>query len=325
MSREPSSNLADLARALACLRPADDATREAIAALVLKHGQGEGVDSKSKRVEQPPPPPSPPPSQYLPPPPAPPGGPPVNSSAGTEEPVPAVVTRIRRARPRLPQWVLAAPPLPAPAPAGTTSPAPESLLAPRRSRAVLGAMLATPGEGPVDLEAVVRLISSGRALGELPLRPVPTLAHGVQLLVDHGEAMLPFHLDAAGLEHELSLLVGEGLELLHFVACPSRGCGRGARHKWKPYGPGQAPRPGARVLCVTDLGLGAVPVGEVPAQIEEWRDFALMLRRAGCSVGALVPYPPERWPSGLERVMELFYWDRTLTVARAARGLSRRA
>lgn len=238
--------------------------------------------------------------------------------------MPVVITRLPRTPPAVPPWVLSASPLPEPPPPGAVAPEPDSLLEPRRSRALLGAMLATHGEGQVDLESLVRLICLGRALRDLPHQAVPTLAHGVQLLLDRSDAMLPFHLDVTSLGRRISQLVGAGLALLHFSACPTRGHGRGSRRQWKPYGPGQVPRPGTRVLCVTDLGLGAATSGDVPARWEEWHDFATMLRRAGCSVGALVPYPPERWPSELQQVMELFYWDRTLTVARAAHGMSQR-
>ncbi|GEN11426.1 hypothetical protein SAMN05443572_105211 [Myxococcus fulvus] len=324
MSRGPSSSLGDLAHALAHLRPADDTTREAIAAIVMARDTGAVVLSRSEsagppseRPERPPLPRSFPPAPV-------PTSPPLDSRETTEEPVPVIITRLPRTPPVVPPWVLSTSPLPEPPPPGTAAPEPDSLLEPRRSRALLGAMLATHGEGQIDLESLVRIISSGRALRDLPRRSVPTLAHGVQLLLDRSDAMLPFHLDVTNLGRRLSQLVGEGLALLHFSACPTRGCGRGSRRQWKPYGPGQMPRPGTRVLCVTDLGLGAATSGNVPARWEEWRDFATLLRRAGCSVGALVPSPPERWPSELEQVMELFYWDRTLTVARAARGMSRR-
>ncbi|WP_434300358.1 hypothetical protein [Corallococcus exiguus] len=158
----------------------------------------------------------------------------------------------------------------------------------------------------------------------LPRRLRPTLAHGVQLLLDRSDAMLPFLRDVASLEEEISQLVGAGTEVLHFVACPTRGCGRGGRRRWKPYGSERLPRPGTRVLCVTDLGIGMPPPGDAPALLEEWAEFIGRVRRAGGAVAALVPYPSERWPHGLEPAMQVFEWDWTLTMVRAARGMSRR-
>lgn len=322
MSRESSSNLGDLARAFATLDPEDAPTRKAIATLLM------GPETRAA-------PPSPPPSRPAQPPSLPPTGglparPPGQArpvelpeeSAGV--PIPMRIERRRAPLPPLPEWISQAPSLPAWPPPGASAGAPEPLLEPRRSRAILGALAATPGDGPIHVEAIIQAVARGEALAELPYHRVPTLARGIQLLVDRSDAMLPFHLDAEGLERELVRLTGERAEVLQFVACPSRGCGRGSRLDWTPYGLERMPRLGARILCVTDLGIGAPRFGDSPARPEEWMAFAGELRRAGCSVGALVPYPPERWPPDVGRVMELFYWDRTLTVAQAARGIFQR-
>jgi hypothetical protein len=239
-------------------------------------------------------------------------------------PIPMTVRRRTHPLPSLPDWLTSAPPLPASPPPGAAAEAPASLLDTRRSRAILGSLAAAPGDGPIDVEAILRSVARGEALARLPYRLMPSLARGVQLLVDRSDAMLPFRLDTEGLERELRRLAGGSMEVLSFVACPSRGCGTGVRRRWKPYGPERVPRLGARILCVTDLGLGVPPHGDPPAYSEEWIAFAGELRRAGCSVGALVPYPPERWPSEVGRVMELFHWDLSLTVARAARGVLQR-
>ncbi|HYH98952.1 hypothetical protein [Hyalangium sp.] len=314
--------MGELARAFAALHPEDEATREAIAALVL------GPTAEASPV----PPSRKPPSSFSPPPdgrsavPPPPVQvrPPEVPEGPAGVPVPVNIKLRRNQLPSMPDWLSTAPPLPAPPPPGVTVGVPAPLLEPHRARAILGSLVAAPGDGPLDIEAILRSIALGRALASPPYRLVPTLARGVQLLVDRSDAMLPFHLDVEGLERELVRLAGGGVEVLHFVACPSRGCGRGVRRRWTPYGPERVPRLGARVLCVTDLGIGGPPPGDSPAQAEEWMAFAGELRRAGCSVAALVPYPPERWPPDVGRVMELFHWDRSLTVAQAARGVRHR-
>ncbi|RKH65210.1 hypothetical protein D7X96_24135 [Corallococcus interemptor] len=320
MSRDPPSGLGDLARALAQLRPEDEATRLAIAELLL------GISADARPVEPVRSLPSPalqpltrfpdrPPAQEE----------PLQLQEEAERwPIPFIIKSLARTTPGAPAWFSSAATLPAEPPPGAVAEAPLSLMKPLQSRAILGSLAAAPGEGPLDVEALLQSVARGQALAQLPHHPIPTLARGVQLLVDRGDAMLPFHLDAEGLERELTALAGSGVEVLHFVACPSRGCGRGMRRRWKPYGLERMPRLGARILCVTDLGLGLPPPGDSAASVEEWVEFAGTLRRAGYPVGALVPYPPNRWPSSLSKVMDLYHWDRSLTVARAARGVFRR-
>jgi hypothetical protein len=321
VSHDAASCMGDLARAFARLRPEDEATRKAIVGLLLRPGD-DALHVEAFKAPLPPPVPAP--ARSIPVPPTVQAHPTRPHAEPDGIPIPLNIKSARNPRPALPDWLDTAPPLPSEPPPEVTMDAPAPLLDPLRSRAVLGSLAAAPGDGPIDIDGILNSVARGQALLHLPYRRVPTLARGVQLLVDRSDAMLPFHLDLAGLERELVSLAGGAMEVLHFVACPSRGCGQGVRRRWKPYGPERVPRIGARILCVTDLGLGVPPPGEAPAHPEEWIAFAGRLRRAGCSVGALVPYPPERWPFAVARVMDLFHWDRSLTVARAARGVLQR-
>jgi hypothetical protein len=46
-----------------------------------------------------------------------------------------------------------------------------------------------------------------------------------------------------------------------------------------------------------------------------------MVKAAGCPLVVLVPYPPQRWPSGLSRAITLVQWDRSLDARRARSGM----
>src|SRR5207248_268817 len=69
----------------------------------------------------------------------------------------------------------------------------DPLLEPRTSRAIVSGALATDsGEGPVDLDQTVALLSRGATLSYLPRLAWPTLSRGVQLLIDLSKGLIPF-------------------------------------------------------------------------------------------------------------------------------------
>lgn len=228
---------------------------------------------------------------------------------------------VERAAPREPPgWLLQVRAL---EPAGrAVEPAvPEPLLDRRRSRSVLSMALATrAGEGELDLDQVVRTIARGDAVRRLPRRSYPTLARGVQLLLDRSPAMLPFLADLRALEEEVRGLAGaEAVEVLSFSGCPTRCAGDGPIDEWGPYDENRRPPRGTRVLCASDLGIGLPLTGHTPASPHEWLDLADLLRAAGCPLLVLCPYRRERWPEPLQRRLAVLHWDRTATAALAAR------
>jgi hypothetical protein len=202
------------------------------------------------------------------------------------------------------------------------------------NRAILSAALSTARrDGAVDLLALVLRLVRGEALRRLPRRPRPTLARGVQLLLDRSDAMAPFYEDVQRLVRDVRHLVGEAaLDVVEFAGCPSRGAGRPDESEWRDCtlpGPGTGaerslvPARGSAVVCVTDLGIGRVAGGPAPVRPREWLAVAAWLRRAGCPLVGLVPYHEVRWPRALARRLALVHWNRTTTasaVARAVRG-----
>lgn len=193
----------------------------------------------------------------------------------------------------------------------------EPLLYPVWTRAILsGALSSRSDDGPLDVRRVVEKVASGEASAELPRLPRPTLARGVQVLVDRSETMLLFLKDQEWLEAEIQKVVGpERAQILYFEGCPARRAGRGSRRRWKSYYEDYLPSSGTVVLLLTDLGVGepVSPGAHVGAQ--EWLDFAERLRQRGCPVVAFVPYAPSRCPAALRRLMTVVQWDRVTSAS----------
>ncbi|MEY9992926.1 hypothetical protein ABIE67_004958 [Streptomyces sp. V4I8] len=190
------------------------------------------------------------------------------------------------------------------------------LLVPRWTSAILRAMLSRQvSEGPVDIPALIDTLAHGRPVTRLPRRRVPTLRYGVQVLVDRGTGMQPFRRDQDQLVGLIRTVVGADLvEVGYFSHAPQRGTGPGARWTRTEYTP---PECGRRILLLSDLGLGGPPDDPHRAAPAEWAEFAGLVTRAGCSVVALSPYPPARWPGWMTRLLPLVSWDSTTTASRA--------
>lgn len=202
----------------------------------------------------------------------------------------------------------------------------EPLLVPTWTRALLSAVLARRvNDGPIDVKRVVELVARGEVTVNLPRYPRPTLARGVQVLVDRGETMLPFLEDQTWLEEQVQNVVGPGyLKTLYFEGCPTRRAGPGGKSGWKKYPTARQPKSGTVLLLLTDLGIGRPLWPGASAGEGEWLDFAAAVRKRGCPVVALVPYGPARWPASLQKFMTIIQWDRptsaSLVHARVGKG-----
>ena len=219
----------------------------------------------------------------------------------------------------VPQWLAETPVLPKPQAAEGTPPLTfEPLLVPNWTRAILsGALSCRSDDGPLDVKRVVERVARGEVSLRLPRFPRPTLARGVQLLVDRSDAMLPYLEDQMWLAGEVQKVVGPGLrETLYFEGCPTRGAGPGSKRHWKGYLRHHLPKSGTVLLLLTDLGIGQPTSPAVGADEREWAEFAGHLRRHGCPVVALVPYASGRWPAPLRRAMTIIEWDRPTNASR---------
>jgi len=326
MTGVPASVLPDLLRALTVLRPADAADAAAIARLFGIEAAQPVPSSRKKNERQPPPEPPIPPSLS-------------KVSGETTEPsssassgvaaipnreVPAVLAPDYTEGRRAPDWLITVEPFPA---SSTTGAAPvrEPLLEPLWARGILAASVATLSEaGSLDLERLVRGVACGMIWRRVPRQPSPTLSRGAVILVDRSDTLLPFAADQEQIVEQIRGVVGrDRLKVLSFEGSPSWGAGNGSPWEWEKDFERWRPPPGTPVLALTDLAIGKRSFGSRPVHPLEWRDFAERLRRSGCPLVAFVPYAPERWPAGLERVLHILPWDRGTSVRTVRRALGK--
>lgn len=191
------------------------------------------------------------------------------------------------------------------------------LLAPRSTAALLTIILARiTRDGELDVERATEELAQARPLTAIPRLPLPTLRFGVQILADTSGAMEPFTRDVDDVIGHVRALAGvAGTQVLRFADAPVRGAGPGARSTWqKPYRP---PRPGVRVLILSDLGAGGSALNPWRATEEEWRATIDAIRQRGCEPVALVPLPERHWPDWARGLLPLVTWDRGTTVGKA--------
>jgi hypothetical protein len=249
---------------------------------------------------------------------------PPGAAAAGEVEVTATLTPDYTSRPQ-PGWLETIDPVPAAPSASGSPPLPEPLLVPRWTRAILGGALASlAAHGPLDQERLASQVARGLPVKRLPRRPWPTLARGVQLLVDRSDRMLPFNADQVRFVEQVRAVAGrEQVEVLSFDGLPEWGAGPGARRLWQPYQERHLPRRGATVVVLSDLGLGTFPSGGRAAGSGEWLRFAAAVRRAGCPLIVFVPYGEARWPAKLRDGLHLLHWDRTTSVRSVRRVLGK--
>jgi hypothetical protein len=185
----------------------------------------------------------------------------------------------------------------------------------RWARNILAAAVATrQPDGPIDLPRLVRDVANREWPATLP-REVRYAPRGAQLLVDFGEAMLPYAADQRGVAAQLRRLLGtDRVTTLHFAGSPLQGVGTGPSDTWRPYGDEHLPPPGTPVLALTDLGIARPPMTRSYGGVRDWRRFAERLAAHGSRVVALVPYPERRWPRSLRPLVRIIQWDRATTV-----------
>ncbi|MGV9941455.1 hypothetical protein [Streptomyces sp. NPDC003401] len=191
------------------------------------------------------------------------------------------------------------------------------LLAPRSTAALLTVLLARiTRDGELDVERATEHLAQARPLTAIPRLPLPTLRYGVQILADGSSAMEPFARDVDDVIGHVRALAGvAGTQVLRFADVPLRGAGPGRRTTWqRPYRP---PRPGVRVLILSDLGAGGSAVNPWRATEQEWRTTITAIHQRGCEPVALVPLPERLWPDWARGLLPMVAWDRGTTVGKA--------
>ncbi|WP_374368563.1 hypothetical protein [Dongia sp.] len=307
-------SLADLLRAIAVIRPENDAETRAIAALLGFDPAIPGAEMATRSAAVPDLPKDSPFPRHtqpvpLPPPVTPPTPPDPDSTGGSIR-----ISERRRSSRSAPAWLANTAAMKSGALREAHAPAP--LFQPRWVRALLGASLAARRPiGPPDLTRAVETLARGEALRVLPRQPILTMAAGVQVMIDIGERMQPFWHDRANLIRDLRRVVGsDSIDFLQCKGTPER-TRRNDAEDWEAYLTQQPPRFGACMLIVSDFGLGAISDAH-GASPHTWIAFARQLARRGHRVVGFVPFPPARWPDSLARAIDLVAWDRGSTVGR---------
>jgi hypothetical protein len=203
----------------------------------------------------------------------------------------------------------------------------EPLLPRRSTPSIIAAAASTAVENDEpDAEQLVEVVATGRPVDRIPHGVRPTLIRGVQVLVDHGKGMEPFARDQVELVRDIVSVVGRSaVQRASFRNAPTRGILPAGRWRRQAYA---APPPGTPVLALTDLGIGGPPVYPTRARADEWIALADLLAQRGSPLLAFVPYPPSRWPPRIAAAIEVLTWDRstslsTVLMARRRRGRPR--
>lgn len=196
--------------------------------------------------------------------------------------------------------------------AATARPIPvDPLFAPRWTRGILISLLATRGDGEIDVERLVEKIADFQPLDRLPRRPWPTMRCGVEVLVDVGEAMTPFVQDQTWLIAKIRRVAGcDRVKVLRFRGSPLRGVVSGTELRSCPW---QNPSAGVPILVVSNLGAGPGASASENAPETEWLEFAGRVRRGGCPLVALSPHSNRRFSPRLRRALTIAHWDRATT------------
>ena len=190
----------------------------------------------------------------------------------------------------------------------------QTLFVPNWTRALLISALSNYDSiGPINMDEIIKIISENKPLTEIPRIPWPTMVHGVQVLIDESESLEPFHKDQVYLKNIVLKVAGsDRTEIMGFIGCPLWGVQHGKFNDWSDYHP---PSSRTTVLIMTDLGILRNPDIIDRAGVRDWLHFAAIVRDAGCSLVAFVPYPSERWPKPLKDVMKIVQWDRTTSIS----------
>ncbi len=223
-----------------------------------------------------------------------------------------------------PEWIHEVVPLPRPGTAAAP-PAPQPLFNRQWSRAILSTALAVPAEiDQPDVDAIVRSLVRGTPMPYVPRRRIPTLARGVQVLVDRGPTSAPFHHDQQVLTEQILAIAGrDRVQILRFDPSNDFAAGIGPRRNWTDYFARWRPLRQVPIVLLSDLGLASLPLHEGVAQ-STWLAFLCRLAALGNEIVAFVPYGPARWPPPLRRHLHLIAWDRQTKVQTVKRYLRQR-
>jgi hypothetical protein len=166
-------------------------------------------------------------------------------------------------------------------------------------------------DGPIDIDAMVERVSRLELVESVPQAPRASLHRGAQLLVDIGDGMQQFRRDQEELVELVTAIVGRNAtEVLYFRDCPTReeGAGPGDAWTWTAY---RLPEPRRPVLVLSDFGIAGAALRPAAPTVDEWVSLARRLALRESRLAAFVPFDSGRWPPALRAVAHLVPWDRS--------------
>jgi hypothetical protein len=183
------------------------------------------------------------------------------------------------------------------------------IFAPRAERAILSAAIAVQSRtGQVDLDGLIDRLVHRKFIDRLPRRPLPTLKHGVQLLLDRSESMLPYFDDLEALEARVRQLAGRS----RCVSRQFKGSPLSRQRFQQSSQPlklvSQVP-----ILIASDFGIGAPLLSRDRARPGDWARFVRQARTRQCPLVALIPHKPRFWPDWALAAFLCIHWDRSTT------------
>jgi hypothetical protein len=289
LNRDAEIWLAELATAARALKPRDEPTRRALAALL-------GLESRDAAEREPEPE-----AAAAEVPDAIEGEPELEDHAGEEsdeDALPRLTPSATEAPPIQRAWAEAEPLEPFSEERHTAAALRyEPLFDPRWTASLLASAAAgVKLDGAIDEHRIVAWISHGRPVTSVPRLPRATTSTGVRLLIDMGEGMEPFRRDVRALAARLRRIAGRtAVKVARFQGAPSAAF----------------VEPGVPALVLSDLGCS----GMRSPPLDSWRGFARALAAQGSPAFVFVPFPRERWPRGLGRHLTVVEWDRRSTAA----------
>ena len=199
--------------------------------------------------------------------------------------------------------------------AKTALAAPEKLALMRNARLwpfirqVLGAQRDTSA---LNMGKIVRQLSQGRVLSQLPYRQASGWALRVHVVLDMSPRLTPFWTDFNQLCARIQRFYGQaGLSIWVFEHGPMGPC-----RLWRQshyYAAYPMPAVGVPVLVLSDLGCYAPSA----TAGREWLARGRQWRRAGCAVVALSPCPPRLWQDPVCALFNAVCWDKNTHLPRA--------
>ncbi|GIH02441.1 hypothetical protein Rhe02_05080 [Rhizocola hellebori] len=199
----------------------------------------------------------------------------------------------------------------------------QSYVAPWQRQWASGIMLASTATmqpaRTLDMASAVRRIAKGEVIRRLPLGRRLTVRLGIQLLIDHAEAMSPFAADRAWLAELAQHVVGQDqVEIVRFRSIPEV-VAVGPPPRLISYPP---PMPGLPVVVISDLGLIGNRFGSAARVLAWWEIFLNRLSTIN-PITVISPFPKAVYPASVRRCALIVPLDHRLTMREVLNSASR--